>query len=105
MKVRYSPRATGDLHYIYDYLVQRSPRGAVNVMVAILAAIEFMKRHPEAAPAVTAMAGVRGMLVRRYPVMPRDFAVARKRDGSSAGYAASRPASQPSMARLRVRPQ
>jgi len=43
MIVRYSPRATNDLEAIHDYLVQRSPKGAVNVLTAIYAAIEFVR--------------------------------------------------------------
>jgi toxin ParE1/3/4 len=65
MKVRYSRRATGDLQSISQYLNSRSIQGAVNVLTAIYGAIEFIRRHPEAAQ-VTTIAGVRGMIVRRY---------------------------------------
>ena len=66
MRIRYSPRATRDLEAIHEYLAKRSPGGAVNVMTAIFASIEFIRRHPEAAPAVSNIAGVRGVVVHRY---------------------------------------
>jgi plasmid stabilization system protein ParE len=49
MNIRYSPRATKDLQSILEYLTERSPRGAVNVLTAIYAAIEFIRRYPDAA--------------------------------------------------------
>ena len=66
MRLRYSTRATRDLEAIYEYLVERSPRGATNVMAAIYGAVEFAQRNPEAAPIVARVAGVRGLLVHRY---------------------------------------
>ena len=66
MKLRYSRRATRDLDAIQEYLVDRNPRGAVNVMTAIFASVEFIRRHPEAAPAVSNIAGVRSVVVHRY---------------------------------------
>jgi plasmid stabilization system protein ParE len=65
MKCRYSRRATNDLTYIFEYLSARSPRGALNVMRAIYAAVEFIRRNPEAAE-LTRIAGVRGRTVRKY---------------------------------------
>jgi plasmid stabilization system protein ParE len=65
MIVRYSPRAAKDLATIHDYLFQRSPSGAVNVLTAIYAAVEFVRRHPQAAQA-TGIPGVRVMVVQRY---------------------------------------
>jgi plasmid stabilization system protein ParE len=35
-------------------------------MAAIFASVEFVRRHPEAALAVSNMAGVRGVVVHRY---------------------------------------
>jgi len=58
MKIRYSPRATSDLDAIHEYL--QTSQGAANVMAAIFAAVEFARRHPEAAPAVTSIPNVRG---------------------------------------------
>ena len=65
MIIRYSPRATRDLESIRQYLVQRSQKGAVNVLTAIYAAVEFIRRHPQATEA-TSVPGVRGMIVQRY---------------------------------------
>jgi toxin ParE1/3/4 len=65
MTIRYSPRATRDLELIREYLTERSPLGAINVLTAIYAAIEFVRRHPEAAEA-TAILDVRAKIVPRY---------------------------------------
>ena len=66
MTIRYSRRAKRDVDSIHGYLAERSPRCAVNVMTAIFASIEFIRRHPEAAPAVSNIADVRGVVVHRY---------------------------------------
>jgi toxin ParE1/3/4 len=65
MKIRYSPRATRDLEAIYEYLIQRSPKGTINVLTAIYASIEFIRRHP-AATQVTTVPGIHAMIVQRY---------------------------------------
>ena len=65
MIVRYSPRATRDLQSIYQYLSERSPRGAINVLTAIYAAVEFVRRHPAASQS-TNVPGVRAKIVQRY---------------------------------------
>ncbi len=65
MRLRYSRRATNDLASIYEYLGARSPRGAGNVLAAIYAAVEFIRRHPDAAE-LTRISGVRGKIVRKY---------------------------------------
>lgn len=65
MNVRYSPRATRDLQDIHRYLTERSPQGAVNVLTAIYAAVEFIRRHPEATQG-TRIADIRAMVVHRY---------------------------------------
>jgi toxin ParE1/3/4 len=65
MRLRYSPRATRDLDLIHRYLSERSPNGALNVLTAIFAAVEFVRRYPEAAEA-TRIEGVRAKVVRRY---------------------------------------
>lgn len=65
MIVRYSPRATRDLEAIHEYLSKRSPRGAVNVLTAIYAAVEFVRRQPASAQS-TNISGVRAKIVRRY---------------------------------------
>jgi plasmid stabilization system protein ParE len=43
MNIRYSPRSTRDLQSIFEYLTERSPQGAVDVLTAIYAAIEFIR--------------------------------------------------------------
>jgi toxin ParE1/3/4 len=48
MKVRYSPQARNDLQDIFQYLHDRSPSGAANVMRAIYAGIEFLPENPMA---------------------------------------------------------
>jgi|SRR5208282_4534674 addiction module RelE/StbE family toxin len=65
MIIRYSPRATRDLEAIHEYLIERSPKGAINVLTAIYAAVEFIRRYPQAT-AYTSVPGVRGMVVRQY---------------------------------------
>jgi addiction module RelE/StbE family toxin len=65
MIVRYSPRATRDLQSIHEYLSKHSPRGALNVLTAIYAAVEFVRRHPAAAQS-TNVPGVRAKIVQRY---------------------------------------
>lgn len=65
MKVRYSPRAAADLASIFDFLNHRSPSGATHVMTAIYAAVEFIKRNPQASEA-TSFEGVRSKVVSRY---------------------------------------
>jgi toxin ParE1/3/4 len=65
MNVRYSPRAAADLASIFDFLNRRSPSGATNVMTAVYAAIEFIRRNPQAAEA-TSFQGVRSKVVSRY---------------------------------------
>jgi len=65
MIVRYSPRATRDLEAIHEYLSKRSPRGAVNVLTAIYAAVEFVRRQPASAQS-TNISGVRAKIVQRH---------------------------------------
>jgi toxin ParE1/3/4 len=65
MIIRYSRRATQDLEAIREYFTTRSPKGALKVLTAIYAAVEFIRRYPEAAKA-TRIGGVRGKIVPRY---------------------------------------
>ena len=65
MNIRYSPRATRDLESIREYLMSRSPKGAANVLTAIYAAVEFIRRHPDAAEA-TRIRDVRAKILWRY---------------------------------------
>ena len=65
MKVRYSARAAADLATIHQYLSERSPTGAAKVMAAILAAVEFVRRHPHGVEK-TNIPGVHGKVVKKY---------------------------------------
>lgn len=65
MKVRYSPQARDDLQGILNYLNERSPTGAENVMRAIYASIQFLAENP-AASQETDHQDVRIKVVRRY---------------------------------------
>ena len=65
MNVRFSPRARGDVEDIFQYLSQRSPSGAGNVMAAIFAGVEFIAEHPYASEC-TDDAGIRVHVVQRY---------------------------------------
>jgi len=65
MKVRYSPQARDDLLDIFNYLNERSPHGAANVMRAIYAGIQFLAENP-AASQETNHRNVRVKIVRRY---------------------------------------
>jgi addiction module RelE/StbE family toxin len=64
MRVRYSPRATEDLELLRQYLAEHSPQAVAQVMASIFAAIEFIRRFPDAAEE-TRIPGVRGKLVPR----------------------------------------
>jgi toxin ParE1/3/4 len=46
MIVRYTRRAQGDLTKILDYLDERSPRGALNVRLAVKRTIDTISRNP-----------------------------------------------------------
>jgi plasmid stabilization system protein ParE len=65
MTIRYSARATRDLEEIREYLNKRSPQGAISVLTAIYAAIEFIRRFPEAAEATLGV-GIRAKIVAQY---------------------------------------
>jgi len=65
MRVRYAPRARGDIEWIFRYLDERSPNGARNVLKAIYAGVEFIAEHPEASERTDDPA-VRVKIVRRY---------------------------------------
>lgn len=54
-----------DLSDIFQYLDERSPSGASNVMRAIYASIAFLAEHPQASEE-TNRPGVRAKIVSRY---------------------------------------
>lgn len=66
MRVWYTPRAKADLDSINDYLKQRSPPGARNVLTAIYRATVFIAEQPHGAQA-TDNPEVRMKLVAKYP--------------------------------------
>lgn len=68
MKVRYSERAVADLEDIAAYLVPRSPDGARNVGAAIEKAISQLEHFPDLGRR-QAVAGVRKLVVSRYPYL------------------------------------
>lgn len=63
MNLRYSPRTVRDPESIHGYLVEKAPKGAINVMIAIYAAIAFIKIHPYGGHS-TGIPGVRVVIVR-----------------------------------------
>jgi plasmid stabilization system protein ParE len=65
MRVRYTPRARGDIERIYLYLNKRSASGARNVLGAIYAGVQFIAEHPQASLQAN-IPTVRVKLVRRY---------------------------------------
>lgn len=65
MRLRYSRRASNDLASIHEFLSARSPRAALSVMTSIYAALEFIRRHPDASE-LTSIRGVRGKIVHKY---------------------------------------
>ena len=65
MRLRYSRRATNDLASIHEYLNARSPRAALDALTSIYAAVEFIRRHPDASE-LTSIRGIRGKIVRKY---------------------------------------
>ena len=65
MIVRYSLRARSDLESIRQYLDERNPQGARNVLQEIYAAIEFIKEHPDGSSR-TQNPNIRATVIRRY---------------------------------------
>ena len=69
MKVRYSPRAIGDLASIADYLVTRSPRGARSVDARIRKTIDLIAAIPGSGRVLEQRPAVRVMPVGRHPYL------------------------------------
>lgn len=65
MKVRYRERALADLEGIFQFLNERSPSGARNVLAAIADAIDSIAVRPLASPR-TSDASVRVKILGRY---------------------------------------
>ena len=68
MIVRFTRRALGDLSRILDYLDERSPRGALNVKLAIRRVIEAIGDNPGVGRP-TGHGETRGIPVGRYPYL------------------------------------
>jgi len=54
MKVRYRERALADIESIFQYLNERSPSGARNVLAALADAVDSIAANPMAATASSA---------------------------------------------------
>lgn len=65
MKVRYRERALADLESISQYLSERSPTGARNVLAALAEAIDGIAQAPMAATR-SSDADIRVKILRRY---------------------------------------
>jgi len=68
MIVRYTRRAQNDLTNILNYLDKRSPRGALNVRLAIRRTMETIGQNPSIGHLIE-KGTVRGMPVGRYPYL------------------------------------
>jgi toxin ParE1/3/4 len=66
MRVRYTRRAFTDREAIYDYLDERSPKGAVSVQRAIVHTIRALEAHPRPGQ-LTNFADIHELAVPRYP--------------------------------------
>jgi plasmid stabilization system protein ParE len=67
MKITYSPRAVADLTAIADYLVERSPQGALAVERRIREVVDRLAEFPGMGREVAQRKGVRVMPLGRYP--------------------------------------
>ncbi len=68
MKLRFTPRATGDLAAIADYIRTHSPNGAARVRDAILHSLQTLILFPLVGRP-QAVEGVRKLVVRKYPYL------------------------------------
>jgi len=66
MRIRYTRRAFLDRDTIFNYLDERSPKGAINVQRAIVNAVRALATYPRLGQ-LTNLAGVRELVVPRYP--------------------------------------
>jgi plasmid stabilization system protein ParE len=69
MKVRYSPRAVGDLIEIGDYLSERSPAGARSVEAKIRATVQLLADFPDSGRSLEQRPQVRVIPVVRFPYL------------------------------------
>jgi len=66
MRVRYTPEAFADRERIFEYLWDRSPSGASNVLASIRQAVRLLGEHPYSGYK-TSDPNVRVKFVTRYP--------------------------------------
>jgi plasmid stabilization system protein ParE len=69
MRVRYTPRARGDIAGIADYLVERSPAGARAVEARIRWTVQLLADYPKSGRPLEQRRDVRVMPVVRYPYL------------------------------------
>ena len=69
MKLRYSPRALGDLAAISDYLKSRSSAGARRVEREIRASVSLIEQFPRGGRELRRRSGVHVMPVPRLPLL------------------------------------
>jgi toxin ParE1/3/4 len=69
MNVRYTPRASGDIAGIANYLVERSPLGARSVEARIRWTVQLLAAFPYSGRTLAQRADVRVMPVSRYPYL------------------------------------
>ena len=67
-KVRYTPQALGDLHFIFKDVAEHNPRAASAVKSWIRKRIESLALFPMSGPE-TATPGLRMLVVGRYPYL------------------------------------
>jgi toxin ParE1/3/4 len=65
MKARYTPRAFADRERIFDYLFQRSPNGARNVMTSIRETVALLEEQPNSGYRIDSE--IRVKFIVRYP--------------------------------------
>jgi plasmid stabilization system protein ParE len=66
MRVRYTPQAFADRESIFEYLRERSPSGARNVLASIREVVRLLGQHPHSGYS-TIDPAVRVKFVGRYP--------------------------------------
>jgi toxin ParE1/3/4 len=69
MKLRYSPRALGDLPAISDYLIERSPAGTRAVEQAIRTTVRMLEQFPSGGRPLQQRPDVRVMPTPRFPLL------------------------------------
>jgi plasmid stabilization system protein ParE len=69
MRLRYSPRAAGDLAAIGDYLRERSPSGARAVEAKIKSTLNLLAACPQSGRTLEQRRDVRVMPLVRYPFL------------------------------------